>query len=125
MQRQGISAAAICAVVGLGALGCGARGGAATLGVAPAPAATVTPVRQLSRSADAAAPVTLRGTMVEKCAVAACWFRLRDRTGEVKVDVKDAGFTVTDVPLNAEVTVTGNPLKQGDVVSLAATGLRY
>jgi uncharacterized protein YdeI (BOF family) len=70
-------------------------------------------------------PVTLRGTMVEKCPVAACWFRLKDDTGVVKVDVKAANFTVTDVPLGATVTVTGKPVTKDGEPYLAGTGLTY
>jgi len=73
----------------------------------------------------ASGTVTLRGTMVEKCPVAACWFRLKDATGVAKVDVKAANFTVTDVPLGATVTVTGKPEAKGDEPYLAATGLTY
>ena len=74
---------------------------------------------------EAKETVTLRGTMVEKCSVAACWFRLKDDTGVVKVDLAAAGFTVIDVPVNATVVVTGKPRKVGGETELDATGLRY
>jgi uncharacterized protein YdeI (BOF family) len=73
----------------------------------------------------ASGPITLRGTMVEKCPVAACWFRLKDDTGVVKVDVKTSNFTVADVPLGATVTVTGKPVTTGGEPYLAGTGLTY
>jgi uncharacterized protein YdeI (BOF family) len=59
------------------------------------------------RQAAARAPVTVQGTMVEKCPVAGCWFILQDRTGRVRIDLKNAGFVVTDVPLGRAVTVSG------------------
>jgi len=75
---------------------------------------------------SAASPlVTVRGEIIVKCPVAACWFRLRDKTGEVKVDVKGAYFTVTETPLGSEVTVSGRWVKSGEDTILAATGLRY
>jgi hypothetical protein len=69
--------------------------------------------------------VTLRGTMMEKCPTAGCWFHLNDRTGILKVDTKSAGFVVTKVPLQTEVTVSGNLVQEGEETILAATGLRY
>ena len=81
--------------------------------------------RQAPARSSAQQSVTLRGTMIEKCPVAACWFRLRDKTGTVKVDVKGAYFTVTEIPTGAEVTVSGTFQKSGDESVFAATGLRY
>lgn len=69
--------------------------------------------------------VTLTGVMIEKCPVAGCWFRLRDRTGVIKVDTKMAGFVVVEVPLESTVTVCGNVVTEGDEVVLQATGVRY
>jgi uncharacterized protein YdeI (BOF family) len=85
-------------------------------------AAHIATVRGLEH---ASGTVTLRGAMVEKCPVAACWFRLKDGTGVMKVDVKAANFTVTDVPLGATVTVTGKPVTKDGDSYLAATGLTY
>lgn len=104
--------------------GCGARP-ASTLGVAP-DTRRVVAIKEIMTPAASGSPVTLRGTMVEKCPVAACWFRLRDKTGIVKVDVKAANFTVGDVPVNATVTVTGTPtMTKGGEPYLDATGLAY
>jgi uncharacterized protein YdeI (BOF family) len=73
-------------------------------GKAPAGAiATAAMLRQVAPRA----PVTVRGTMVEKCPVAGCWFILQDGTGRVRVDLKSAGFVVTDLPLGRKVTVSG------------------
>src|SRR3989442_1373249 len=69
--------------------------------------------------------VTLRGVMIEKCPVAGCWFRLRDRTGTIKVDTKPAGFVVVNIPLRSEVTVSGKVVTSGNNVALEATGVRY
>ena len=118
----------LCAVVAgaaLSCVGCG-RGSAATLGATlpPADRSALVAVRDL-RNAGKTGPVTLQGTMIEKCSVAACWFRLRDKSGVVKVDVKGAGFTVNDVPLNATVTVSGAVVTEGDETYLAATGMQY
>ena len=72
---------------------------------------------------SATAPFSLSGTMVEKCPTAGCWLRLKDATGIVKVDLKAAGFTVTDVPKNAAIQVFGRyDKKTGEV---EATGLRW
>jgi uncharacterized protein YdeI (BOF family) len=74
---------------------------------------------------DAPHRLTLEGTMIEKCPQAGCWFRLDDGTGVIKVDTKDAGFVVTQVPLNTKVKVAGLIQQEGDEVQLRATGLTY
>ena len=68
--------------------------------------------------------VLVKGVMIEKCPVAGCWFKLRDHTGVVRVDTKAAGFVVTNVPLNTELSVAGK-IVAGDPVSVAATGVSY
>jgi len=77
------------------------------------------------QAGDTPTIVTLRGTMIEKCPVAGCWFRIRDDSGIIKVDTKTAGFVVTDVPLQTTVTVGGKVAAEGDETVLKATGLRY
>jgi uncharacterized protein YdeI (BOF family) len=82
------------------------------------------------RQAAARAPVTVHGTMVEKCPVAGCWFILQDETGRVRVDLKNAGFVVTDVSLGRAVTVSGNLRRASGATGLAdpevvATGARF
>ena len=68
-------------------------------------------------------PVTLAGTMTDKCPTAACWFHLKDATGSIKVDVKAAGFTVTDIAKGASLHVFGSYNK--DTGEVEATGLRW
>lgn len=116
--RRGLAALAVAALPLL--LTACSGGGSHTLG-APLTQASVTTVRDLK---PAAQPVALHGTMVEKCPVAGCWFMLRDKTGLVKVDTKGAGFVVSSVPLNTEVTVQGKFLADGER-RVAATGMRY
>ena len=77
------------------------------------------------KAGDTPAQVTIQGVMIEKCPVAGCWFRLRDRTGIIKVDTKTAGFVVVNVPLETTVTVAGKVVPDGKEVALEATGLRY
>lgn len=79
----------------------------------------------ISDSQKSKGAVTLRGKMIEKCPTAACWFRLRDKSGVAKVDVKGAYFTVTDVPVNAEVTVSGVWREDNGSSTFFATGLSY
>ena len=69
--------------------------------------------------------VVLRGTLVEKCPVSGCWFRLKDDTGVVKVDLKSAGVTSTDIPVGARLSVAGTRQVEGGETSLCAIGLRY
>jgi len=90
------------------------------LGAAP-PQAELASIRTL-KPVDA--PVTLHGTMIEKCPVAGCWFMLRDKTGVIKIDTKGAGFVVSSVPLNTEVTVRGTLMTTGER-RIAATGMRF
>jgi uncharacterized protein YdeI (BOF family) len=77
------------------------------------------------KAGDTPPQVTIQGVMFEKCPVAGCWFRLRDRTGTIKVDTKAAGFVVVDVPLETQLTVAGNVVPDGKEIALEATGLRY
>jgi uncharacterized protein YdeI (BOF family) len=69
--------------------------------------------------------VVLSGVMIEKCPTAGCWFRLKDSTGVLKVDTKNAGFVVVDVPLESTVVVAGKVVADGNDVQLEATGVRY
>lgn len=78
-----------------------------------------------ARQFPAATVVTIRGTMVEKCPIAGCWFIVRDQTGIIKVDTKAAGFVVLDVPLQVDVSVSGSIVSDGSNRILEATGLRY
>lgn len=98
--------------------GC-ASGPSQTLGT-PLETASLVAVRDLKPDK----PIQVKGTMIEKCPVAGCWFMLRDKSGVIKVDTKGAGFVVTDVPLNTEVTVTGTPDLKGER-RIVASGLRY
>ncbi len=82
---------------------------------------TVTAIRDIQPSST---PVTIHGTMTDKCPVAGCWFKVRDRSGVVKVDTKAAGFVVVDVPLGSQVTVSGTYQTTPERLFLA-TGLRY
>lgn len=100
-------------------LGCAGRP-SVVLGASPA-AGPVVAVRDLKPSAT---PVTVQGRIIEKCPVAGCWFMLRDKTGMIKVDTKEAGFVVTDVPLNTMATVTGTFKEVGER-RIAAAGMRY
>lgn len=91
------------------------------LGVAPA-SQTNTEVKQLA--AKNGSVVTIQGEMVEKCPVAGCWFMLRDKTGTVRVDTKQAGFVVSEVPLHTQMTVSGTVASSPEV-GVKASGVRY
>jgi len=78
----------------------------------------------VSELKPATSSVTIRGVMFEKCPVAGCWFKLRDKSGEIKVDTKAAGFVVSSIPLETEITVQGKFIK-GDESRVAATGITY
>jgi len=91
------------------------------LGTAP----SAQPTTQVSLlSARSGSVVTIQGEMVEKCPVAGCWFMLRDRTGSVRVDTKQAGFVVSEVPLHTVMTVRGT-VASGSEGGLKASGVRY
>ena len=109
---------ALGALVALVLVGCTPSGGR-LLGVEPAAAPALT-VAMLKTTT---APFTLSGTMTDKCPTAACWFHFKDATGAVKVDVKAAGFTVTDIPNGAPLRVFGSYNKESGEVE--ATGLRW
>lgn len=69
--------------------------------------------------------VVVQGTMTKKCPVAGCWFILQDKSGSIKVDTKDAGFVVVDVPLNTVMAVAGRLSTNGSERLIEATGARY
>lgn len=69
--------------------------------------------------------LVVKGTLIEKCPTAGCWFRLKDDTGVVRVDLKETGFTVTDVPLGTTITVLGKVQRETGDTQLNALGLRY
>ncbi len=77
------------------------------------------------QKAKLSTPVMVRGTMVEKCPVAGCWFKIHDATGTIKVDAKAAGFTVTEVPLQTEFTVRGKVVPNGAEKMIQATSADY
>lgn len=88
---------------------------------APGSAAPVAAVR----TARDGSPVVVSGRMVEKCPVAGCWFDVRDGSGAIRVDTKNAGFVVLDVPLNAPITVAGRIRSSGGEPQIEAAGVRY
>lgn len=108
-------------VLGVGLLAGCSSGGPETLGVAPAGNATHI---SAALAQPKGAPVIVEGEIIEKCPVAGCWFVLRDSTGTVRVDTKQAGFVVVDVPLHARVTVSATVAANGEEPGLAAVGLR-
>jgi uncharacterized protein YdeI (BOF family) len=83
-----------------------------------------TSIKQLQRAAPQSR-VVLQGRIVQKCPVAGCWFLLHDQTGSIKVDTKNAGFVVLDVPLNSTVTIAGRVVSNGSEQQIDAVGLRY
>jgi len=118
--KQNIFALSIC-LAALAAAGCGKQKGT-VLGKAP----SGEPQAVLAVREGITPPnLTLRGAVVEKCPTAGCWFLIADRTGALKVDTKSAGFVVTAIPLQREVTVSGKIVYEGSEPVLEATGLRY
>lgn len=70
-------------------------------------------------------PVLARGTMVEKCPVAGCWFMLHDKTGIIKVDLKATKQNVVNIPLNSEVTVRGKVAQNGSQKMIQAVSATF
>lgn len=68
--------------------------------------------------------VTIEGTMVEKCPISGCWFKVQDRSGILKVDTNAAGFVVADVPTGSRVTVSGTFQTEPER-EISAQGVRY
>jgi len=101
--------------------GCAQVKPAAVLGARPSDTPPVR-IASLSKSKQ---PQTISGTMIDKCPIAGCWFHVKDSTGVIKVDTKNSGFVVTDVPINSHVTVTGLMRGSDDDQTLTATGMSY
>ena len=76
-------------------------------------------------SAAAGSEVVVQGVMTKKCPVAGCWFMLTEGSRTIKVDTKEAGFVVTDVPVDTKMIVSGRISTNGEERIIAATGLRY
>ena len=117
VKRLGI---AFCVVLALAA-GC-TRTGTTVFGTAPQ-AGLVTIAA--ANTSPGNASVAVRGTMVEKCPVAGCWFMLRDQSGTIKVDTKVAGFVVSKVPLQTEMVVSGIIRTNDSQRVIEAAGLRF
>jgi uncharacterized protein YdeI (BOF family) len=116
MRRTLVLAAAVLALAG-----CSSRD-TTTLGAAVE--GTPVPVASIGTAAIES-PVVLQGSMTKKCPVAGCWFMLQDETGTIKVDTKNAGFVVVDVPLNARLSVAGRVSTNGTERFIDASGVRY
>lgn len=109
---------ALGALLALLLIGC-SKSGERVLGAESA----VAPIALVSTLKTATGPVTLAGTMIDKCPTAACWFHLKDASGIVKIDVALAGFTVSEIPDGAALRVFGSYNK--DTGAVEATGLRW
>jgi uncharacterized protein YdeI (BOF family) len=111
----------IACVLAAAAFGC-SRSPSLVLGQPPdGPSRTVASLRTVMGTER----IVVRGSMIEKCPVAGCWFRLRDETGVIKVDTRGAGFVVTKVPVHCNVVVSGKVVADGDSLLIQATGIRY
>jgi uncharacterized protein YdeI (BOF family) len=87
----------------------------------PGPSTTVARLASVSTNGS----VTVRGTMIEKCPTAGCWFILQDNTGRVRVDLKAAGFAVTDMPTGGTVAVSGRLRRDAEEPVVIASGARF
>ncbi|HEX5323742.1 MAG TPA: hypothetical protein VFW40_08145 [Capsulimonadaceae bacterium] len=119
ISKMGLLAGLLCVACACAVSGC-VLDQSQVLGIAP-PAGPVTPIRDLKETAK---PVVIAGKMVEKCPISGCWFKMTDGTGLIKVDTKNAGFVVMNIPLNTQVTVSGT-MHKGDEPLLEAKGVRY
>jgi len=101
--------------------GC-ARSGGTVLGAPPGHS-----VKTIAdaRTAAISTPITLHGTMTQKCPVAGCWFYIQDPTGSIRVDTKTAGFVVLKVPLREALTVSGKVRRENGDTIIQASGIRY
>ena len=78
-----------------------------------------------AQQSDVNADVVVHGVMIKKCPVAGCWFILQDSSGTIKVDTKNAGFAVVEVPLNTSLAVAGRMTTNGAERIIDASGVRY
>ncbi|HID76879.1 MAG TPA: hypothetical protein EYP56_12895, partial [Planctomycetaceae bacterium] len=51
--------------------------------------------------------LAVEGEIVQQCPAAGCWFRVKDKTGELFVDLKPAGLRLTESRVGQRVQVTG------------------
>ena len=108
-------------VAGALLVGCGEQA-PTTLGVSfEGPSVSVVAAQR----ANVESSVILRGTMTKKCPVAGCWFILQDQSGTIKVDTKNAGFVVVDIPLNTALAVVGRVTTNGAERIIEAVGVRF
>ena len=65
----------------------------------------------------------ISGKVVEVCPTAGCWFRIKTDKGIVRIELKNAGFVATGIPVVTDVLARGTTnAKTGD---LADYGLSY
>ena len=52
-------------------------------------------------------PIHVEGVVVDRCRLLGCWLKLRDRTGDVFVDLAQSGLSARGIPLGSRLSVTG------------------
>jgi uncharacterized membrane protein YkgB len=52
-------------------------------------------------------PIHVEGVVVDRCRLLGCWLKLRDRTGDVFVDLAQSALSARGIPLGSRLSVTG------------------
>lgn len=67
-------------------------------------------------------PLLVEGALVDRCRLLGCWLKLRDRTGELFVDLAPAGLNARSLPLGSQVQVSGHigKTREGEVGYVAS-----
>jgi len=69
--------------------------------------------------------VAVEGEVVQQCPAAGCWFRVRDGSGELFVDLNPAGLRLKQKRVGQRVRVTGRLAKIGNQYLLEATAVEF
>ncbi|MBI1900455.1 MAG: hypothetical protein HYS13_04975 [Planctomycetia bacterium] len=69
--------------------------------------------------------LTVDGEIVQQCPSVGCWFRLKDGTGELFVDLNPAGLRLKDKRVGQQARVTGRLAKIGKQFRLEARFVEF
>jgi len=69
--------------------------------------------------------VAIEGEIIQQCPASGCWFRMKDDTGEVFVDLAPAKLHLTEKREGQHAKVTGRVVKQGGQFRLEAQHVEF
>lgn len=69
--------------------------------------------------------IVIQGEVTQQCPAAGCWFRLKDPTGEVFVDLNSTDIRVRQDRVGDRAQLTGKVLKRGGELQVEAKTVQF